>query len=174
MTSAAGTDCRLAAFTFSGKLKSFQENSLQLDGRRWLPPVILTAAIAPLPALAQAQMLASWDATAEAARAGQPHWSSPIATTTSLLEQRFRLDVADEHAGNGADTVLLDGGKGLDLIVSETNDIQLALPPYQFRSAAADARSHAGFGDWAFFRFKQRLASSPGDQGDYVVSAWLQ
>lgn len=117
-------------------------------------------------------MLASWDATAKAARAGQPSWSSPIATTTGLLEQRFRVDVAEEHSGNGADTVLLGGGKGLELIVSETSDIQVALVPYEFRSAAAGVRGHAGFGDWAFFRFKQRLASSPQD--DYVVSAWLQ
>jgi hypothetical protein len=152
-----------------------------VNGRNWLPLAIIALATLPLPALAQdapqsglAGFLASWDATAQAARAGQPGWSSPIATTTALLEQRFRFDVENQHSGNGASTTLLDGGRGLDLIVSESSEIQIALAPYEFRSASATGPGHTGFGDWAFFRFKQRLASSPEDRGDYVVSAWLQ
>ena len=109
-----------------------------------------------------------------AARAQQPGWSSPIATTTALLEQRFRFDVEDEHSGNGTGTTILDGGKGLDLIVSGSNEIQLALAPYEFRSGTAASPGHTGFGDWAFLRLEQRLASSPEDKDDYVVSAWLQ
>lgn len=118
--------------------------------------------------------LARWDATAEAARAEQPHWSSPIATTTGLLEQRFRFEIEDQHSGNGTRTTILDGRRGLDLIVSESDEIQFALAPYEFRSATATTPGHAGFGDWAFIRLKQRLASSPEDKGDYVLSAWLQ
>jgi hypothetical protein len=143
--------------------------------------LIVTAAMAAGPVAAQeasgdslSGVLADWDATATAARAQQPGWSSPIATTTGLLEQRFRFDVEDEHSGNGADTTILDGGKGLDLIVSDSNEIQIALAPYEFRTSTPTSSAHTGFGDWAFVRLEQRLASSPEDQDDYVVSAWLQ
>lgn len=108
------------------------------------------------------------------ARASQPEWSSPIATTTGLLEQRLRLDVDLEHSGNGSNISLLDGGKGLDLIVSPTNEIQIALPPYELRTSGIGANSLAGFGDWAFLRLEQRLDSSPQEEGNYVITTWLQ
>lgn len=126
------------------------------------------------PSSTMADFLSSWEATAEAARAQQPSWSSPIATTTGLLEQRFRFDVEDEHSGNHSDTTILDGGKGLDLIVSDSNEIQVAMAPYEFRSATGTSPGQVGFGDWAFLRLEQRLASSPQDKDDYVLSAWMQ
>lgn len=111
---------------------------------------------------------------AESARTSQPEWSSPLVTTTGLLEQRFRFDVERQNAGNGARTTLLDGGRGLDLIVSDSNEIQIGLPPYEIRGAAPGTPGVAGFGDWPFVRIEQRLASSPGDAGNYVLTAWLQ
>jgi hypothetical protein len=123
---------------------------------------------------ALSNFLADWDARASAARAAQPDWTSPIATSTGILEQRFRFELLDQHAGNGSDTVVLDGGKGLDLIVGDTEEVQIGLAPYDIRSARAAGNSHAGFGDWTFLRLKQRLASSPADRGDYVVATWLQ
>ena len=113
-----------------------------------------------------------WAGSAASARAGQPGWSSPIATTTGLLEQRLRFDVDQEHSGNGTDTTVLDGGRGLDLIVSPTNEIQIAAPPYELRSAGT--KSFAGYSDWTFLRVEQRLAASPEGEADYVVTAWLQ
>ena len=125
------------------------------------------------PANGSSGFLEDWAATAALARATQPVWSSPIATTTGMLEQRFRFDVENEHSGNGSATTILDGGKGLDLIVSETNEIQIALAPYEFRSTPG-SKEQSGFGDWAFLRLEQRLASSPEDKDDYVVTTWLQ
>jgi hypothetical protein len=121
-----------------------------------------------------APLYALFGNAAESARASQPEWSSPLVTTTGLLEQRFRFDVERQNAGNGARTTLLDGGRGLDLIVSDSNEIQVGLPPYEIRSAVPGAPGAAGFGDWPFVRIEQRLASSPGDAGDYVLTAWLQ
>jgi hypothetical protein len=40
---------------------------------------------------------AHWAQTASVARATQPAWSSPIVTTTGMLEQRFRFDVARQQ-----------------------------------------------------------------------------
>ncbi len=118
-----------------------------------------------------AASLARWSDLARDARAGQPGWSSPLVTTTALLEQRFRVDTAFQHAGNGADTVVLDGGRGLDLIVGRTEEVQVGLVPYDIRSGKGRS---TGFGDWPFARFKQQLASSPASAGNYVLSAWLQ
>jgi hypothetical protein len=40
--------------------------------------------------------IASWRALAAQVRASQPAWSSPLITTTGMLEQRFRFD-ASQH-----------------------------------------------------------------------------
>lgn len=127
-------------------------------------------------------LLAEWQDRVAQARATQPGWSSPLVTTTGLLEQRLRFDVNWQHAGNGTDSTLLDGGKGLDLIVSETTEIQIAAAPYSMRSGVpGTGRTQkgaimplAGFGDWPFLRVEERLFSSPASDGDSVVTALLQ
>ena len=118
--------------------------------------------------------IASWRALAAQVRASQPAWSSPLITTTGMLEQRFRFDASQQHAGNGADTTVLDGGRGLDLIVSNSNEIQIAAPPYDVRNTPTGKGALTGFGDWAFVRVKQQLAASPATGGDYFVTVWLQ
>ena len=121
-----------------------------------------------------AAYFAHWFNRIRAARASQPEWSSPVVTTTALLEERFRFDAAFQHSGNGADTTALDGGRGLDLIVSGTEEVQVASAPYATRTSKSGKGQFTGFGDWPFLRFKQRLASSPESEGNYVLSAWLQ
>ncbi len=140
-----------------------------------------TAATPPEPASAPAPQVSGidglvddWYSTIAHAKATQPEWSSPLVTTTAMLEQRFRFDIDVQHAGNGSDTTVLDGGKGFDLIVSDTEEIQVAAPPYDYYSALKKKNDYVGFGDWSVLRFKQRLLSSPADQGDYILSAWLQ
>lgn len=109
----------------------------------------------------------------DAARGTQPNWSSPLMTTTALLEQRLRFDVTQEQSGNGTATSVLDSGRGVDLIVGDTNEIQLAPPAYDIRSGP-NAKAHLeGFGDATFLRVEQRLASSPADAQDYALTAWL-
>jgi hypothetical protein len=58
-----------------------------------------------------------------------------------MLEQRFRFDLSEQHAGNGANTTVLDGGRGLDLIVSPGNE---ALWWTDRRSAVLSARRKEG------------------------------
>lgn len=126
--------------------------------------------------------LAAWHAWVAQARATQPTWSSPLVTTTAMLEQRLRFDLDQQHSGNGTSTTELDGGKGLDLIVNETTEVQFAASPYYIRSGVSGTGPKdkgaieplAGFNDWAFFRVTERLFSSPEDEGNYVVSALLQ
>jgi len=118
--------------------------------------------------------IASWRAVAAQVRANQPAWSSPLMTTTGMLEQRVRFDLSQQHAGNGANTTVMDGGRGLDLIVSPSNEVQIAAPPYEIRSTPTGKGAFTGFGDWAFMRFKQQLAASPASGGNYFVTVWLQ
>ena len=124
---------------------------------------------------------ANWEARVAHARAAQPRWSSPLVTTTGLLEQRVRFDVLQQHSGNGTDTTVLGGDRGVDLIVSDTNEIQVAIPPYYIRTGVAGTGpnnkgaipSLTGFNDWPFLRIEQRLASSPASGDDYVLTAWI-
>jgi hypothetical protein len=118
--------------------------------------------------------VSAWARRAENARATQPAWSSPLVTTTGLLEQRLRFDFSEQHAGNGANTSVIDGGRGLDLIVSDSNEIQIAAPPYDVRTTPTGKGALSGFGDWTFLRLEQRLASSPASGGNYVLTVWLQ
>jgi hypothetical protein len=127
-------------------------------------------------------LLSAWHAVAAQAAATQPNWASPLVTTTPLLKQRIRFDVDYQQSGNGTNTTIVDGGKGLDLIVTPTNEIQIAAAPYYFRSGVAGVGpknkgaipSFAGWGDWTFIRIEQRLAASPESGGNYAVTAWLQ
>ncbi len=110
----------------------------------------------------------------ERARATQPNWSSPLITTTGLLENRLRFDVIQQHAGNGTSTTVLDGGRGLDLIVGDNSEIQIAAPPFADRTSRSRSGDVSGFGDWPFLRLEQRFASSPESAGNYVLTGWLQ
>jgi hypothetical protein len=79
-------------------------------------------------------IIASLDAYAASARATQPNWSTPLTTTTGLLERRLRFDFSQQHSGNGTNTSVIDGNKSLELIVNDTTEIQVGPPPYYVRS----------------------------------------
>src|ERR1700733_10991340 len=67
--------------------------------------------------------LDNWFARVDAAQASQPHWITPLATTTPRLEEEVRYDQFYQHLGNGASLVNFDGGKGLELIPTTTSEI---------------------------------------------------
>lgn len=104
------------------------------------------------------------------ARATQPAWSSPLVTTSGMLEDRARFDVTFQQAGDGSTSTVYDGGKGVDVIISPTQEIQIANAPFTMRSGPEGQGRVDGFGDVPLLRFKQRLESGP----DYILSAWLQ
>ena len=114
--------------------------------------------------------LAHYDDHVHAAQASQPHWMTPIATVTPRLEQEFRYDELWEHQGTGADLTIDDGGKGLELIPTESNEVLINLPPYQDRTVKKPA---AGFNDWSFLTIKQRFASANEQNGNYILTGFL-
>jgi hypothetical protein len=112
----------------------------------------------------------NWFARVDAAQASQPHWITPLATTTPRLEEEVRYDQFYQHLGNGASLVNFDGGKGLELIPTTTSEIILNVPPYEQRS---NVKAASGFGDDPFLLIKQRLLSANAENGDYIVTAFL-
>lgn len=114
--------------------------------------------------------LAHWRDRVEYAQSTQPHWMTPIATTTPRLEQEFRYDQLFETLGNGGDLYNFDGGKGLELIPTTTNEVIVNLPPRLDRTGPDAAH---GWGDWPAFLIKQRLASANEDSGNYILSVFL-
>ena len=157
--------------------------SVRADGIDWSLAQLRPVGESPTPGVVMTPMfdasavssfVAAWQARATQVRDNQPAWSSPLITTTGMLEQRVRFDASGQHAGSGANTTVIDGGRGLDFIVSNSNEIQIAAPPYDLRNAPTGKGSFSGFGDWAFLRVKQQLASAPASSGDYFVTVWLQ
>lgn len=144
-----------------------------------LQPAVADTAMVADPAAA-ASSVTGWGARAARVRETQPSWSSPLVTSTGLLEQRLRFDLQQQSAGNGTGTTVIDSGKGVDVIVSDSNEIQIGAIPYSLRSGSAGSSgragvaSAAGVNDWAFLRVKQRLASAPAEAGNYILTALLQ
>ena len=99
------------------------------------------------------------------------------ARAASVACETLRV-VADEPYRAIIETAM---DRGVDLIVSETNEIQVAIPPYYIRTGVTGTGpsdrgaipSLAGFSDWPYLRVEQRLASSPASGDDYVLTAWI-
>jgi hypothetical protein len=125
--------------------------------------VALLAATAAAPgAVAQA---AGWYAMTHATRERQPHWITPLATLTPLLEQEYRFDLS--ATGHPAFTSWqFGGGKGLELIPSRSTELIVTQPTY------ASGGGVGGWGD-AGALVKYRLAAAPESEGNYVVTATL-
>ena len=67
-------------------------------------------------ALAQDGYFADWFARVDKTKDEQPHWVTPLATTTPRLEEEFRYDQFWQENAEGVTTDNYDGGKGLELV----------------------------------------------------------
>ena len=113
----------------------------------------------------------NWFPRVEEAQASQPHWMTPLVTVTPRLEQEVRYDQYWETRGNGSTLDIFDAGKGLELIPTETNELLINPPAYQFKGRTSSPAN--GWLDDQFLVIKQRLFSGNEQNGNYVVSAFL-
>lgn len=120
-------------------------------------------------ASAQEEYFANWFPRVNKTQAEQPHWVTPLATTTPRLEEEFRYDQLWQVNPKGVTTDNYDGGKGLELIPFERVEVLFNLPPYLAHNSPA---LHDGFGDVAFL-VKYRLLSSSEEHGNYILTAFL-
>lgn len=140
-------------------------------------PVTLTlpqTAAAPAPDTASSPVIdyfAHWFDRVDKAQAEQPHWMTPLVTVTPRLEQEFRYDQYFETLPSNKSLTNYGGGKGLELIPSENTEVILGIPPYIQRDTQPAVN---GFGDWPAFLVKYRLLSANEQNGNYIVTAFLQ
>ena len=112
---------------------------------------------------------ANWFARVDKTKDEQPHWVTPLATTTPRLEEEYRYDQLWQTNTKGITTNNYDGGKGLELIPFEKVEVIFNIPPYL---AHNDPKVHDGFGDVAFL-VKYRLLSANEERGNYILTAFL-
>ena len=136
--------------------------------------VVLLCALAVLclvPTLTSAQdgYFADWFARVDKTKDEQPHWVTPLATTTPRLEEEYRYEQLWQTNAKGITTDNFDGGKGLELIPFEKVEAIFNVPPYLVHN---DPTVPDGFGDVAFL-VKYRLISANEEHGNYILTAFV-
>lgn len=106
-----------------------------------------------------------------ATQAAQPHWMTPVATTTPRLEQEFRYDTFWQTNSAGVTRENYSGAKGLELIPERHVEVILVAPPAYI--VHNDPAVRNGFGDWGFL-LKYRILSSNEEHGNYILTAFFQ
>jgi hypothetical protein len=102
-------------------------------------------------------------------QAEQPHWITPVATTTPRLEQEIRYDIFwQEHIG-GPTTENYGGSKGLELIPAKNVEVIIGMPPYLVHNVPNQIN---GFGDETFL-VKYRVLSRNEENGNYILTGFL-
>lgn len=118
---------------------------------------------------AQNGYFSGWFARVDKTKDEQPHWVTPLATTTPRLEEEYRYDQFWQENAKGVTTNNYDGGKGLELIPCEKVEIIFNVPPY---IAHNNPNVKDGWGDAAFL-VKYRLLSANEEHGGYILTAFL-
>jgi hypothetical protein len=111
----------------------------------------------------------NWFAMVSETQAEQPHWITPLATTTPRLEQEFRYDVQWQPHNSGVVTDNYGVNKGLEIIPAKNFEVILAVPAY----VVNNPDSHDGFADWQFL-VKYRIAAGNEEHGNYILTAFFQ
>lgn len=102
-------------------------------------------------------------------QAEQPHWITPVATTTPRLEQEFRYDIFWQEQAKGYFAENYGGSKGLELIPADNLEVIINLPPYLVHN---NPEQKNGWGDESFL-VKYRLLSRNEEKGNYILTAFL-
>ncbi len=131
--------------------------------------VIVVLCLLPTSSFAQNGYFDDWFVRVDKTQAEQPHWVTPLATTTPRLEEELRYDQLWQENAKGITTDNYDGGKGLELIPFEKLEVIFNVPPYIDHNNPADKN---GFGDVAFL-VKYRLLSANQEHGNYILTAFL-
>ena len=141
-------------------MKSFRHYTL-------LVVAILGGAVPTMSAQdAIANYFENWFPRVSKTQAGQPHWITPLFTTTPRLEEEFRADITWTPTVSG-DSLNYFGGKGLELIPTEHTEIILGMPPYQVPVNGPD-----GFGNIPL-TLKYRFLTANEEHGNYIVTGFL-
>jgi hypothetical protein len=114
--------------------------------------------------------VADWLDMVTQAQNEQPHWITPLNTTTPRLEQEFRYDLQWQTHSNGVTTDNYGVSKGLEIIPEKNLEVILSVPPYIVNNPDSP---NNGFGDWQFL-VKYRIAAANEENGNYILTAFYQ
>ena len=67
----------------------------------------------------------------------RPDWVPPLMTLSPLLTELVRWDAYYQQSGNGARVLNLGAGKGLFLVPTSSNEVDIGLPSYEERRDVA-------------------------------------
>jgi hypothetical protein len=137
--------------------------------RRSLFPVLVVLCFLSNFSFAQNGYFSDWFARVDKSKDEQPHWVTPLATTTPRLEEEYRYDQLWQPNAKGVTTDNYDGGKGLELIPFEKVEVIFNVPPYIDHN---NPKVRDGWGDVAFL-VKYRLLSANEEHGSYILTAFL-
>jgi hypothetical protein len=110
-----------------------------------------------------------WEHRASASQAEQPHWVTPLFTTTPRLEQEFRSDILWRTAPSGTQTTIYTNGKGLELIPFSPVELIVGVPAYTVHRNPKDPD---GWGDWPLL-LKWRFISNNEAHGNDILTGFL-
>lgn len=116
----------------------------------------------------QQGLIDKYQARVTATLADQPHWATPLVTTSPRLEQGFRTDFVRQRTA-GQDTWSYGNSKGLQLVPLRRVEVRFGLPPFL---AHTDPRVSDGFGDVSFL-LKYRIVAHNEEHGNGIVTAML-
>jgi hypothetical protein len=111
-----------------------------------------------------------WLSMVSETQAAQPHWITPLNTTTPRLEQELRYDIQWQTHNSGVTTDNYGVSKGLEIIPARNWEVILAIPPYIVNNPDS---AKDGFGDWQFL-VKYRIAAGNEGHGNYILTAFYQ
>jgi len=110
-----------------------------------------------------------WQARATEIQNQQPHWATPVATSTPKLDQAMRTEFVRQINSSHSSTWNLGNNKGLELIPERHTEIIFGVPPFFQHS---QPRVASGFGDF-WFQAKYRFYARDERHGNVGVTAIL-
>jgi len=133
----------------------------------WMCLLVFTSAFAQ-DTNAVGSYFSNWFDRVTRTQAEQPHWITPVFTTTPRLDEELHYDIGRQNTAKG-DVTNFGSSKGFELIPAEHVQFNVGLPPYLSHDYA---NAHDGFGDLSFL-VKYRFLAGNEEHGNYVVTAFL-
>ena len=115
----------------------------------------------------RASFIDRWQARANETQSQQPHWATPVATSTPKLDQAMRTEFVRQINSSHSSTWNLGNNKGLELIPERHTEIIFGLPPF---FAHSQPHTQDGFGDF-WFQAKYRFYARDERHGNVGVTA---
>ena len=129
--------------------------------------ILACAPIERMHAQQQASFLDRWQERATETQSQQPHWATPVATSTPKLDQSMRTEFVRQINSSHASTWNLGNNKGLELIPERHTEIIFGVPPF---FAHSQPHTENGFGDF-WFQAKYRFYARNEQHGNIGITA---